>query len=79
MFRGIPADVWVAENVLIENGTAANYQTTELYFSPQEWKVLVDEVNTHKTLPLGMATFIASSVCVVATNTHKDKSIYSSL
>ena len=68
----------MAENVLIGNGTAAaNYQTTELYFSPQEWKVLVDEVNTHKTLPLGMATFIASSVCVVAvaTNTHKDKSI----
>ena len=65
MFRGIPADVWVAETSSHDNAT--NYQTTELYFSQEEWKVLENEATTsahHQTSPLGMATFIAPATSV---------------
>jgi len=63
-FRGVPADVWVAERPesrRSSSGGGGQYQTTELYFSRTEWKLLVDEVNPLRSLPLGMTTFIANS------------------
>ena len=66
LIRGIPADIWVAEKNPNINSFHSNegkeYQTTELYFSRSDWKVLVGEVNAHRSLPIGMSTFIAHSV-----------------
>ena len=68
LIRGIPVDVWVAEknsnphNDFQSNDGGKEYQTTELYFSRSDWKVLVGEVNAHQSLPIGMSTFIAHSV-----------------
>ena len=68
LIRGIPADVWVAEknsnpnNNFQSNDNEKEYQTTELYFSRSDWKILVGEVNAHQSLPIGMSTFIAHSV-----------------
>ena len=65
LIRGIPADVWVAEKDSNNNfnpNEVKDYQTTELYFSRTDWKVLVGEVNAHQSLPIGMSTFIAHSV-----------------
>lgn len=58
LIRGIPADVWVAEK---PSSTGGSYQTTELYFSRHDWNILVEEVNSHQELPLGMTTFTAES------------------
>ena len=38
------------------------YMTAELFFSKEEWKIMVDEVNSHQEMPLGMKTYIAKSV-----------------
>lgn len=38
------------------------YQTTELYFSTADWRLIVEEADAHQSLPLGMATYFADSV-----------------
>ena len=66
--RGIPVDVWVAEknsnpnNNFHSSDGGKEYQTTELYFSRNDWKILVGEINARQSLPIGMSTFIAHSV-----------------
>jgi hypothetical protein len=50
-------DVWVAEKPV-----AVGYQTTEIYFSRHDWNILVEEVNAHQEIPLGMAIFRADFV-----------------
>ena len=55
--RGILCDVWVAEKSSI-----LGYQTTEIFFSRHDWNILVEEVNAHQELPVGMATYTAASV-----------------
>ena len=70
--RGIPVDVWVAEknsnpnNNFQSNDGGKEYQTTELYFSRNDWKILVGEINARQSLPIGMSTFIAHSVKYMA-------------
>ena len=58
--RGIPVDVWVAEKPV-----SVGYQTTEIYFSRHDWNILVEEVNSHQELPLGMAVYRANFVSVL--------------
>ena len=55
--RGILCDVWVAEKSSI-----LGYQTTEIFFSRHDWNILVEEVNAHQELPVGMATYTAANV-----------------
>jgi hypothetical protein len=55
--RGILCDVWVAEKSSI-----LGYQTTEIFFSRHDWNILVEEVNAHQELPIGMATYTADNV-----------------
>ena len=55
--RGIPVDVWVAEKPV-----TVGYQTTEIFFSRHDWNILVEEVNAHQELPLGMAVYRANFV-----------------
>ena len=55
--RGILCDVWVAEKSSI-----LGYQTTEIFFSRHDWNILVEEVNAHQELPIGMATYTAANV-----------------
>ena len=50
-------DVWVAEKSSI-----LGYQTTEIFFSRHDWNILVEEVNAHHELPVGMATYTAANV-----------------
>ena len=50
-------DVWVAEKSSI-----LGYQTTEIFFSRHDWNILVEEVNAHQELPVGMATYTAANV-----------------
>ena len=70
--RGIPVDVWVAEknsnpnNNFHSSDGGKEYQTTELYFSRNDWKILVGEINARQSLPIGMSTFIAHSVRYMA-------------
>ena len=59
-------DVWVAEKSSI-----LGYQTTEIFFSRHDWNILVEEVNAHQELPIGMATYTASNVSGI----WKDKGI----
>jgi hypothetical protein len=46
-------------------GYQSGYQTTEIYFSRHDWNILVEEVNAHQELPLGMAIFKANFVSCV--------------
>ena len=55
--RSILCDVWVAEKSSI-----LGYQTTEVFFSRHDWNILVEEVNAHQELPVGMATYTAANV-----------------
>ena len=55
--RCIPVDVWVAEKPV-----TVGYQTTEIFFSRHDWNILVEEVNAHQELPLGMAVYRANFV-----------------
>ena len=36
--------------------------TTEIFFSRHDWNILVEEVNAHQELPVGMATYTAANV-----------------
>jgi hypothetical protein len=52
-------------SVGFQTGYQSGYQTTEIYFSRHDWNILVEEVNAHQELPLGMAIFKANFVSCV--------------
>ncbi len=52
--------MWVAEKSSI-----LGYQTTEIFFSRNDWNIFVEEVNANQELPVGMATYTAESVSII--------------